>query len=291
MGDSDVTAQRLAGEAPDGSMLARARLLPASFTDPAPLSQPAPMPQFGTPGPVNVGDFKVVPFCCGGLGIKIVHDKDGVRIMAYAVLRLQNPSLHLNLDIHGGKVRTAELQLKGVAGLTMQFEAASALGVNGNLNQHITVPVDLSLPILGLPVPLAVTMHQAFIFKTAFSARNLTLQATGDYAMDEALLMGYDQGSWIAGAPTKFIVRQSLLNSINGLSLGANGLVMSYEGKVIVGIGAFGFVTGPYFGYRVGIGTARGSDAAGFPWVCLTVILPTSISAFPSESATPSLNP
>jgi len=187
------------------------------------------------------------------------------KIMAYAVLRLQDPALHFNLDIHGGKVTTAELELKGVAGLTMQFEAASTVGVNGNINKRISVPVDLSLPILGLPVPLAVTLHQAFILKTAFSARNSVLRATGDYAMDGSLFMGYHNGSWGAGAPTKFVVRQSLLDSINGVSLGANGLGMAYQGKVIVGIGAFGFVTGPYFGYNVGIGVARGSDAAGFP--------------------------
>jgi len=260
-----TTARYLTGDASANPMLAQARLTTASFSSVAAFSPPLPLPQFGTPGSVDISGFKVVPFCCGGLGIKIVHDSDGVRIMAYAVLRLQNPSLHFDLAIHGGKVTTAELQLKGVAGLTMQFEAASTAGVNGNINQQISVPVDLSLPIFGLPVPLAVTMHQAFIFKTAFSARNSTLRATGDYAMDGALFMGYHDGSWGAGAPTKFVVRQSLLDSINGISLGANGFVMAYSGKVIVGIGAFGFVTGPYFGYNVGIGTVRGSDAAGFP--------------------------
>ncbi len=241
------------------------RLSPASFTNFAAFSPPLPLPQLGTPSQVDISDFKVVPFCCGGLGLKIVHDSDGVRIMAYAVIRLKDPALRFNLDIHGGKVTTAELELKGMAGLTMQFEAASTVGVNGNINKQISVPVDLSLPILGLPVPLAVTLHQAFILKTAFSARNSVLRATGDYALGGSLFMGYHDGSWGAGAPTKFVVRQSLLDSINGVSLGANGLVMAYQGKVIVGIGAFGFVTGPYFGYNVGIGVARGSDAAGLP--------------------------
>ncbi len=275
----DSMMQQIAEGMSGDSLLARPRLLPAALT--GPVSRTAPLPKLGVPNPIDVGPFNVVPFCCGGLGLKIVHEQNGLRIMAYAVLRLKAPALHFNLDIRGGKVRTAELELKGVAGLTMQFEASSALGVNGNINQHVTVPVDFSLPIGGLGLPLALTLHQAFVLDTAFSARNSTLNATGDYAMDGSLFMGYHDGAWGAGAPTKFIVRQSLLDSINGLSLGANGLVMAYEGKLIVGIGAFGFVTGPYFGYRVGIGTARGSDAAGFPMglpVCHSADLDIGVS-------------
>jgi hypothetical protein len=236
---------------------------------------PSPPPIPGIPQlPVNISDFKITPFCCGGVGIKIVYDTAVVKILAYGVLRLQNPKLHFNLAIHDSKVQKAGVTLEGAAGLTMQFEAGSAVGVNGNINREITLPVDFSVPIMGLPVPVAVTLHQSFILKTAFSAKDATLKATGDYGFSGSLFMGYDHGQWTAGAPTSFNVKQSMLNSIAGASVGVNGLVLAYQGKVIVGIGAFGFATGPYIGYTTSIGISRGSDLAGGP-----MGLPTCVGA------------
>jgi hypothetical protein len=46
------------------------------------------------------------------------------------------------------------------------------------------------------------------------------------------------------------------------MSLSANGLIVTYEGRAIVGIGAFGFVTGPFVGVGTSIGVTRGSDAS-----------------------------
>lgn len=221
---------------------------------------PAPPPVPGIPSTVNIGDFKLTPFCCGGIGIKIVHDTSAVKVIAYAVIRLNNPKLHFDLNIQKGKVQKAGVTLDGAAGLTMDFEAGSNVGVNGNINKEITLPVDFSVPIVGLPVPVAVTLHQSFILKTAFSAKDATLKATGDYAFTGSLFMGYKDGQWTVGAPTNFTIKQSLMQSISGASVGVNGLVLAYQGKVIVGIGAFGFATGPYVGYITSIGVTRGSD-------------------------------
>jgi len=236
---------------------------------------PSPPPIPGIPQiPINIGNFKLTPFCCGGIGIKIVHDTADVKVVAYGVIRLKNPSVHFDLVIKGGKVQKAGVTLAGAAGLTMQFEAGSAVGVNGNINKQITVPVDFSIPIMGLPVPVAVTFHQSFILKTAFSAKDSTLRATGDYTFAGSLFMGYQGGQWTVGAPTSFTVNQGLLNSIAGASVGVNGLVLAYNGKVIVGIGAFGFATGPYLGYTASIGISRGSDLAAGP-----MGLPTCLGA------------
>lgn len=245
-----------------GKDVAAVRKLAASFAAPQiPGSKsPAPAPSRGAPSLVSIGDFKLTPFCCGGIGIKIVHDTDAVKVIAYAVLRLQNPKLHFDLKISGGKVQKAGVTLDGAAGLTMSFEAGSNVGVDGNISKQITLPVDLSIPIVGLPVPVALTLHQSFILKTAFSAKNATLKATGDYGFTGSLFMGYDNGQWTVSAPTTFSIKQSMLDSISGASVGVNGLVLAYQGKAIVGIGAFGFATGPYVGYIASIGVSRGSD-------------------------------
>lgn len=219
-----------------------------------------PGPSTGPPDVVAIEDFKVHPFCCGGLGVKIEHDANDVHILAYAVLRLSNPRVRFKLDITRGHVDTAEVELLGMAGLTMHFDARTTIGVNGNVRKTFFVPMDLSFPIVGAGVPLALTLHQSFSVTTFFSAKNSRLTATGDYAFAGSMYMGLHQGSWGVGAPTNFTVKQSLLDSINGVSIGTSGLIIAVEDKVLLGIGAFGFITGPYLGYDAGFGISRGSD-------------------------------
>jgi hypothetical protein len=165
------------------------------------------------------------------------------------VLRLDKPSLQFNLKIHGGQVQTAKIVLNGAAGLTVHLETATAQGIDGNINKKFYVPIDLSIPIAGLPVPFAVTLHQQLLIQTAFTAKNSTLNSTGDYAFSGQIYMGLDNGNWGVGAPTSLHTNTSLGQSLDGLSLGATGMVFGMEGRIIVGIGAFGFVTGPYLGY------------------------------------------
>ena len=220
------------------------------------------VPGIGPPSSTSLGDFTTIPFCCGGLGIKLLHNGDDMKVLAYAVLRLSKPSLTFDLKIHGGQVQTAKIVLNGAAGLTVHIEAASPKGLAGNINKQFLVPVDLSIPIGGMGVPFAVTLHQQLLIQTAFTAQNSTLSTTGDYSFSGEIYMGLNNGSWGVGAPTSFHTNQSLGQSLDGLSLGVTGMVFGMEGRVIVGIGAFGFVTGPYLGYSAIVGLTRGSDQA-----------------------------
>ena len=217
--------------------------------------------------PLDIGSFKQLAYCCGGLGIKLLHDGEDAKITAYAIIHLDNPSLHFNLFISGGQVRTAEVTLNGAAGLTVHFEAATAMGASGNIDKVFFVPVDLSLPISGFGVPFAVTFRQTMVLTTAFTAQNGTINATGDYTFGGSFSMGLHDGSWGVAGPSSFSPKQKLLGGIEGASLGVNGLTFAYGGKVMVGIGAFGFVTGPYFGYNTTVGTVKGSSmtVAGSP--------------------------
>ena len=54
--------------------------------------------------------------------------------------------------------------------------------------------------------------------------------------------------------------RQSVRDLAAGYEV--TGIVFGMEGRIIVGIGAFGFVTGPYLGYAAIVGLTRGSDQA-----------------------------
>jgi hypothetical protein len=224
--------------------------------------QPGPMP--GPPTEINIDDFIFNPFCCGGLGVKVVHNGNDVKIMTSLALYVNHPSVSWDLNITTKGIETAKFQLHGASGLQIHFEAGSPVGVSGNIHREFLVPVDLSFPILGAPVPIALTVHQSFLIRTAFTAKDATISSTGDYGFTGTIAMECHYSSCRASAPTVWTVKRSILDTMDGKSLGVNALIIGYEARIIVGIGAFGFVTGPYLGFGAFLGVTRGSDASDF---------------------------
>ena len=99
------------------------------------------------PREVTILRFKCFPVIgSDGIGVHLSTDSGGIRMSGDVRLRLANPSLDFDLDIKGGKVRTALVKLSGAAGLLMKFEAGSEKGFQANVNERIVLPVDFSLP-------------------------------------------------------------------------------------------------------------------------------------------------
>jgi hypothetical protein len=66
-----------------------------------------------------------------------------------------------------------------------------------------------------------------------------------------------------AGQLLRIITSNTNLGSeLNGASLGVNGLVLGYGGKLIIGLGSFGIIVGPYASINAVAGITRGSDLA-----------------------------
>jgi hypothetical protein len=222
------------------------------------------IPDIGAPKEILIDNFHIVPVCCGGLGITIAHDGQGVKMMANAAVVLHDPSVRFNLVIHGGTIYTAFVQLKGTAGFRVHFTAGTDAGISGNIHQNFFVPVDASFPLVGLGVPLSVVIRQTLTLTTLFTAQNGTLEATGEYEFGGDFKAGKENGGdWRADGPTSVSTKQNLANTTDGISLGVNGLVFGYGAKIIVGIGAFGFVTGPYVGYNTVVGVNKSSSMPG----------------------------
>ena len=95
-----------------------------------------------------------------------------------------------------------------------------------------------------MPPPFAVTVRQALLIQTFFtSSGNLT--ASGSFKVEGGIGITYTDGSFIV--PTlNASMQTNMVDTIHGYSIGANGLVLTHQVTVIVGIGAVGFVTGPY---------------------------------------------
>lgn len=195
-----------------------------------------------------------------GVGLSLARTaEDGIRMQAGFVLALARPTIRVDLKINNG-IERALIRVGGATEWRLTFSVASQRGVQGNVNEEIPVPKDWSIPITGAAAhfPFAVTVRHVFIVKTAFSSSG-SLKAVGALKASGELAAGYANSQFQLTGP-KLEVEQSFMQSLRGVSLGATGLVLAHEVRVIVGVGAFDFVTGPYVGLRTSLGVTQGSS-------------------------------
>src|SRR5664279_4071310 len=192
--------------------------VPSFFASYRPQAQAAPdIPGFGTPTELLMGDFHVIPVCCGGLGITLQTDAKGVKMTATAAVELNHPSVHFALEIRGGTIYTAFVQLQGTAGFRVHFSAGTEVGIVGNIKRNFFVPIDASFPIIGAPLPLSVVLRQTLRIETIFTAQNGTLEATGEYTFGGDFKAGKENGGdWRADGPTSVTTKQNLANTLDG---------------------------------------------------------------------------
>ena len=211
----------------------------------------------------NLVNFKINPFAnSSGIGLEAGSDAGGLKLFARATLHLAKPTFKAVIDITpAGGLTEASLALGGAAGLTWKFAVGTDVGRSANVNGILEPDTDFSIPVGGIgAVPLAVTVRQRFLVQTALGVRNATLSATGDYTFDGSFKIGYIRKQWSVAAPVGFSARQSMMQTAAGISIGASGLDLSDQVKVIVGIGTHGFAVGPYFRLTSSVGLFKGSD-------------------------------
>lgn len=225
-----------------------------------------PRPVTGAPKATQTNGFTVTPTCCAdGVGARLRYDDNEIRLEASVMLRMNKPSARFRLAVAGGKITAAQLQVSGGAGIKIDVMAASAIGHLRQLDRTFTVPIDFSVPVgLILGIPFTLTANQEVLVKTAFSAKNGNIRASGEYAIGGTLGFGYRDGDWGAYKIDGPHIRSSLLDSVRGVSVGANGVVLDFKTNFRLGIGALGFTAGLNFGLVVSTGVARGSALAQF---------------------------
>jgi hypothetical protein len=247
----------------------RARAAVASPAVPAqvpPVPLPVP-PPLNTPTVVETGDFKIQPNLSGGVGAQFSYDKGGTKIAAKIGVRLEKPSLKAKIDLRGGKVNQAHLELSGSAGFYGSFIAGSEVGLDANINANIALPIDLTVPLFGVPGPFAVTFSQRLIVKSAFSSKNATLSAKADFAFGGNFLMGIVDGKQTLGGPTSLTVNTSLLDTARGVLVGPGAVILAHAMRVMVGVGAFGLAAGLYVDFITSFSATKGSSLS--PIVCV----------------------
>lgn len=211
----------------------------------------------------NLVHFTVKPVANRfGIGLEAGSDGGGLKLYARATLHVAKPTLDAKIDITPtGGVTRASLSLSGGAGLTWKFAVATDVGRRANVNGILQPDTDFSIPIGGLGgLPVAVTVRHIFQVKTALGVKNSTLSATGDYTFDGAFTVGVVDKQWTVKGPVNFSTQQNMMKTTDGVSIGAEGLNLTDDIKVIAGIGASGFAAGPYFRVTSALGVFQGSS-------------------------------
>jgi len=221
-----------------------------------------PPPTTGSAAEMSLGPFSVELSRSssdgGRLGLKAGYAKNGVTIGLDFGAVLQDPVYDVALDIASGRIDSARMRIEGLKQLTVKLDAGSETGLAGNFKARAEVPFEFSIPIAA-PIPLNLSIRQKFIVETAFSARNSTMSATGVFAVEGPIGFDYQGGSLSLLTPT-VTEERSLIDSLQGISVGVNGVVVAYQIKVLAGIGVPLFSAGPFAAMTVGTGMTVGSD-------------------------------
>ena len=207
----------------------------------------APLPTIGGVPQINLPNMQMHPcfIDCGGLGLHLYTEKGGVRADLWAIFYRATPHLTFNIDVSPGYVKTAAIHLSGGAGFSVIFKAGSDKDFQTNMHLFGQVPLSIEFPVLGLGVPFSLKLINTFKLDTAFSAKTSVLQARADYSAGGALDVGYIDNKWGASG-MKMDMKHNLADSVSGISVGINSLVFGVNQTLMVGLGAFGFSTGPY---------------------------------------------
>jgi hypothetical protein len=206
----------------------------------------APLPSIGDAAAVSLqGTLSPCLSSCGGMGLQVRYDKNGLTAVAKLVFFLNKPSLHVNLDINNG-INTVGITLGGTGGIKATVDMAADKSYS---NVHITggLPIDVSFPISVVP-PLSVHLSQTLAFATAFSAKTSTFHAEIQFRACCQVSAGYYNGKLDADGPDQVGLVGPKADA-SGLSVGINSAVFAVNQKVLVGVGLAGFAAGPYVSF------------------------------------------
>ena len=173
---------------------------------------------------------------------------------------VDKPSIKGTLTIADGKIYYADLNISGFKRMSIGLLVGSKEGLADNLKSKIELPFDLgSLPVVIYGIPFTITASTKFLLATAFSAKNSILKAYGVYGIQGDLGFVYTDGQLETKSPT-ITVEQKMLDSIQSLSVGVNGIVFAQSLTLGFGLGVSTIRVGPSVSLKVAVGVTSGSD-------------------------------
>lgn len=223
-----------------------------------------PPPTSGGGTQVTVGDFTLevtkTSETAGRLGLKATYTKDGVALgLDFGVTFANAPTVVADLDIRSGRIVAGSARIDGLDTVVVKIDAGSEAGLAGNFSARIEVPVEANFRFMLGPVPMNLSFRQKLLVQTAFTAKNSTLSATGSYKIEGPLGFDYGSGGLQLTTPT-VTTEESMIDTLTGVSVGVNGIVVAYQAKALIGVGVPLFTAGPFGAVTVSVGLTNGSD-------------------------------
>jgi hypothetical protein len=183
----------------------------------------------------------------GGIGINFSYVKNGVIFNAYGQLVLPSPHVRFLLDIDASGIKTFGIEITGSIGLRMSVEAMSDVERYINVDTTTVAPLDITLPCPLAGVPLALNFRTSFTLHTKFAAKRSILTSSGAWSLNGSLFVGKKGGADSHTVPD-IKNTSSLAANVSGLSVGINTVGGGINIRPMIGLGAFGFMTGVYMG-------------------------------------------
>lgn len=197
-----------------------------------------------------------------GVGMEFGHEGGGANIRAEVQFGLKKPSLDVYISIDNGRVH-GRVILHNAASLLMAFDSAVGEDFAGNVTWYSPGP-GISFPIGG-PVPLAFDVRHDFWVETAYTGRQSSFNAGGEYEINADLGFAFTGKTFIPYGPRGLVVRKDMFKNLTGASIGPRGLLLKHQVTVTAGVGGLGFTAGPQFIILTSLGTAKGSDIGIVP--------------------------
>lgn len=197
----------------------------------------------GLAGSKSVGAGKTIP----DADLKVAIDA-----------HLEIPSLRVVADIPvtRGEVGSSHFRVYGIEGLVMSIQAGSVNGLSDNRKARVEFPIQLRQNVIIGGFPAVLTQKFRFLVQTAFTAKNGNITGSAEWDVDGSIGM---DGTTVT-LPKMTARGQKLIDSIMGVSVGVNGIVVavSFEFGLVFGLPVAG--AGPAVSFITSLGMTNGSS-------------------------------
>ncbi|MFI2652682.1 hypothetical protein [Micromonospora fulviviridis] len=224
---------------------------------------PKPGPEAAGSAQRKIGDWDVTAYKDSAkLGLTAEHSTaaqgraGGLKVDFDIQLRVRNLRVQGDLRVANGIMPNPSFRVDGIEGLAVTIAAGAQGGLSDNKKAKIEFPIEVKQPIIigGFPATLKQTFK--FLVETAFSAKNGNLSATGQWGL--AGPIGYANSSVLT--PT-FSVQKSIMQSLRGVSIGVEAIVLAVEFRFGFMIGLPVAGAGPFVAIVASVGLTNGSSA------------------------------
>lgn len=179
-----------------------------------------------------------------------------LKIAIDAHIEVSNLRVVADIPVTRGEVGDGHFRVYGITGLVISAQGGAVNGLSDNRKVRIEIPIELRQPVIIGGFPAMLTQKFKFLVNTAFSAKNGNITAKGEWDVDGSIGM---DGQTVT-LPTMTARGVSLIDSLAGVSIGLNAIVVavSFEFGLVVGMPVAG--AGPVASFITSLGLTNGSS-------------------------------